>query len=84
MSGLVYSLLIGAVAGWLAGKIMKGGGFGLLLNIVLGVIGGLVGGWLFRTLGISINLGNAILSDILTGLIGAVVVLFVAGLLKKR
>ncbi|MEM9687576.1 MAG: hypothetical protein AAF934_11745 [Bacteroidota bacterium] len=44
MGGLLYSLLIGAIAGWLAGKIMKGGGFGLLINIILGVIGGVVGG----------------------------------------
>lgn len=83
MDGLLYSLLIGAVAGWLAGKIMKGGGFGLLLNIIIGVIGGLVGGWLFRTLGINLGLGSVVLNDLVTGLAGAVVVLFVAGLLKK-
>ena len=45
--GLVIFLLIGAVAGWLAGVIMKGGGFGLIGNIVVGVIGSLIGGWLF-------------------------------------
>ena len=45
--GLVIFLLIGAVAGWLAGLIMKGGGFGLIGNIVVGVIGSLIGGWLF-------------------------------------
>lgn len=84
MGGLLYQLLIGAVAGWLAGKLMKGGGFGLLINIILGVIGGVVGGWLFRTLGISINLGSVVLSDLLVGLIGAVAVLFVAGLFKKK
>lgn len=83
MGGLLYSLLIGAIAGWLAGKIMKGGGFGFLINIVLGVIGGVVGGWLFRTLNISFGLGSVVLNDILTGLVGAIVVLFVAGLLKK-
>ena len=43
--GLLYSLLIGAIAGWLAGKLMKGGGFGLLINIILGIIGGFVAGW---------------------------------------
>ena len=48
--GLLYSLLIGAIAGWLAGKIMKGGGFGLLINIILGIVGGAVGNWLFRCL----------------------------------
>ena len=49
--GILYALLIGALAGWLAGKIMKGGGYGTLLNIILGIIGGAVGNWLFGTLG---------------------------------
>ena len=74
-------LLIGAIAGWLAGKIMKGGGFGLLLNIVLGIVGGFVGNWLFGVL--NINLMEGVIGDVLTGGIGAVVVLFVAGLFKK-
>lgn len=78
---LLYVLLIGAIAGWLAGKIMKGGGFGLLLNIVLGIVGGFVGNWLFGVL--NINLLEGVIGDVLTGGIGAVVVLFVAGLFKK-
>lgn len=78
---LLYALLIGAVAGWLAGNLMKGGGFGLLLNIVIGIIGGLVGNWLFATL--NINFIDGVIGDILTGAIGAVVILFIAGLFKK-
>ncbi len=74
-------LAIGAVAGWLAGNIMKGGGFGLLWNILLGIVGAFVGGWLFGVLGISI--GSGFLSTLLTALVGALVVLFVAGLFKK-
>ena len=81
--GLLYSLLIGGVAGWLAGRLMKGGGFGVIINIILGIVGGFVGRWLFGVLGISINLGNAVLSELSVGLIGAVVILFVAGLFKK-
>ncbi len=77
----LYSLLIGAVAGWLAGKLMKGGGFGLLLNIIIGIIGGLVGNWLFSIL--NINFMDGIVGDILTGAIGAIVILFVASLFKK-
>ena len=46
MSGLLYLLIIGALAGWLAGKFMKGGGYGIILNIVLGIVGGLVAGCL--------------------------------------
>ena len=78
---LLYSLLIGAIAGWLAGKLMKGGGFGLLLNIVIGIIGGIVGKWLFATL--NINFIDGIVGDILSGAIGASVILFIAGLFKK-
>ncbi|MGB5555544.1 MAG: GlsB/YeaQ/YmgE family stress response membrane protein, partial [Flavobacteriaceae bacterium] len=75
------ALLIGAVAGWLAGKLMKGGGFGLLINIILGIVGGAIGNWLFANLGVSI--GSGAVGDIITGVIGAVVLLFIAGLFKK-
>ena len=78
---LLYALLIGALAGWLAGKLMKGGGFGLLANIIIGIIGGLVGNWIFAKLGVAI--GHGFISDVLTGAIGACVILFIAGLFKK-
>jgi len=79
---LLYSLLIGGIAGWLAGKLMKDGGFGLLFNIIIGIIGGIVGNWLFRQLNISLMDGSMV-GDILTGAIGASVILFIAGLFKK-
>lgn len=79
--GLLYSLLIGAVAGWLAGKLMKGGGFGILMNIILGIIGGVVAGWLFGKL--DINFVSGIVGDILKGAIGASLILFVANFFKK-
>ncbi len=78
----LYTILIGALAGWLAGKIMKGGGFGALKNILLGIVGGFVGGWIFRKLGFSIF--DGVLGDITQGLIGAILVLFVFGLFKKK
>lgn len=78
---LLYFILIGAIAGWLAGQIMKGGGFGLLVNIILGIIGGAVGGWLFGQLGISA--GGGLTGSLITATVGAVAVLFVAGLFKK-
>jgi len=81
MDGLLYSLIIGALAGWLAGKFMKGGGFGVLMNIVLGIVGGVVAGWLFSTL--NINFISGIIGDIIKGAIGASLVLFIAELLKK-
>jgi len=78
---MLYSLIIGALAGLIAGKIMKGGGFGLLINIILGIVGGIVGGWLFRTMGTS--LGEGWIGDLITGSIGAITILFVASFLKK-
>ncbi|UMB52914.1 GlsB/YeaQ/YmgE family stress response membrane protein [Lutibacter sp. A64] len=74
-------LIIGAIAGWLAGKIMKGGGFGLFINIILGIIGGIVGCWFFGFLGI--DFGGGILPSIGTSVVGAVIVLYIAGLFKK-
>lgn len=79
--GFLYFIIIGAIAGWLAGKIMEGGGFGLVLNLVLGIIGGVVGGWVFGILGLSTEGG--ILGSLITSVVGAVLVLYVARLIKK-
>ena len=79
---MIYSIVIGGLAGWLAGKLMKGGGFGILINILLGIAGGFVGGWLFGKLGISFI--DGLPGDLLEGVIGAVVILFIAGLIKKK
>lgn len=73
-------IVIGCVAGFLAGKIMRGGGFGLVMNLILGVIGGFVGGWLLKLIGVS---WGGIVGSLCTSVIGAVVVLFVASLFKK-
>lgn len=81
---LLYILIIGAVAGWLAGLLWKGGGFGLLWNIILGIVGSFVGGWLLGKLGISVNIGSPTVSTIITSVVGAIVVLFIASLVKKR
>lgn len=77
----IYFIIIGAIAGWLAGKIMKGGGFGLLMNMVLGIIGGVVGGWVFGLLGLSTDGG--ILGSLITSVAGAVLILYVGRLIKK-
>ena len=77
----LYFILIGAAAGWLAGLIMKGGGYGAIVNIVLGIIGGLVGGWLFGVLGISA--GGGLLGSLVTATVGAIVVIAVASLFKR-
>ncbi len=81
ITSLLIFLALGAVAGWLAGLLMRGGGYGLLINIILGIIGSMVGGWLFGVLGISV--GNDLLGSLITAVAGAVVVLFIAGLFKR-
>jgi uncharacterized membrane protein YeaQ/YmgE (transglycosylase-associated protein family) len=75
-------LVIGAVAGWLAGKIIKGGGFGILGNIIVGILGAVVGGWLFGILGISV--GGEWIGPLVTATVGAVVLLFVVGLIRSK
>jgi len=79
--GILAWLVIGAVAGWLAGLVMKGGGFGLLVDIVVGIVGAFIGGWLSGLLGIS--LGGGMLASIVTATLGAIVLLFVVRLFKR-
>jgi uncharacterized membrane protein YeaQ/YmgE (transglycosylase-associated protein family) len=79
---LLVFLVIGAVAGWLAGKIIKGGGFGILGNIIVGILGAVVGGWLFGILGISV--GGEWIGPLVTATVGAVVLLFVVGLIRSK
>ncbi len=79
--GVIAWLIIGAVAGWLAGQIVKGHGFGLVGNIIVGIVGACLGGWLFHQFGTS--LGAGLVGSILTAVVGAVVLLFLIGLFKK-
>ena len=84
LQSLIIFLVIGAVAGWLAGLLMRGGGFGLLGNIVVGVIGAVFGGWLFGVLGISLGgLVNGLVDSLITAVAGAAVLLFIVGLIKR-
>ena len=81
IEALIAALIIGAVAGWLAGVVVKGGGFGLIGNIVLGIVGSLVAGWLLPAIGI--NFGGGWVSSIISSAIGAVIILVVIGLVKR-
>ena len=80
ITSLLIFLAIGAVAGWLAGILMSGGGFGLLGDIVVGIIGALVGGVLFGALGIS---AGGLVGAIVTATVGAVVLIFILRLIKR-
>ena len=78
---LIIWLVIGAVAGWLAGQIVKGGGFGLVGDVVVGIVGAVVGGWLLPRLGVFIFGG--ILGEILNAAIGACLVLLLLRLVNR-
>jgi uncharacterized membrane protein YeaQ/YmgE (transglycosylase-associated protein family) len=77
---ILIFLAIGAVAGWLAGTLMKGGGFGLLKNIIIGILGSIIGGFVFGLLGIS---WGGLVGSIVTATAGAALLLFVLGKIKK-
>ena len=79
VTGLIIFLAIGAVAGWLAGTLMKGGGFGLIGNIVVGIIGAVLGGFVFGLLGIS---AGGLIGSIITATAGAALLLYIAKLIK--
>jgi uncharacterized membrane protein YeaQ/YmgE (transglycosylase-associated protein family) len=81
IESIIVWLIVGAIAGWLAGLIVKGGGFGLVGNIVIGIIGAVVAGWLLPALGV--NLGTGIVAAIIDSAIGAVVVLVIISLIKR-
>ena len=78
---LLWFLVVGLVAGWLAGVLGKGGGFGVIGDLVVGVIGAFLGGWLFSTFGASA--GGGLLGSIIVATIGAVVLLFIVRLVKR-
>lgn len=82
LGALIVWLVIGAIAGWLAGLIMTGGGLGLVGNIVVGIIGAVVAGFLFPVLGLDFFV-NSIVGAIVYALIGSIIFLFVLGLLKR-
>ena len=79
--GIIVWLIIGAIAGWLAGLLVKGGGYGLIGDIVVGVVGAVIGGWLAGALGITI--GSGFIASIITAVIGAVILLIILRAIKR-
>jgi uncharacterized membrane protein YeaQ/YmgE (transglycosylase-associated protein family) len=80
-TAIIVWLIVGGIAGWLAGIVMKGGGFGIVGNIIVGILGAVVAGFLFPALGIS--LGGGIIGSIIAAAIGAIIVLAIIGFLKR-
>jgi len=79
----VAYIIIGGIAGWLAGKIVKGGGQGILLNVIVGIIGGFLGGFLLEKLGLDVVAGRKWFT-FFTALLGAVILLWIVGLVTRR
>ena len=76
----IWYILIGIVSGAVAGKLMRGGGFGWIVNLVVGIIGGVLGGWLFGILGIHTS---SIIGSLITSVVGAIFLLWIIGFLSK-
>jgi uncharacterized membrane protein YeaQ/YmgE (transglycosylase-associated protein family) len=81
VEAILIILIIGAVAGWLAGQIVRGMGFGLIGNIVVGIVGAFIAAWLLPRIGIVI--GGGMIASIINATIGAVILLVILGLIKR-
>ena len=79
--GFLYWIIVGLIAGWLAGVVMRGGGYGILADIILGILGGILGGWIFSMLGI--GTGAGLIGGIIVAFIGAVVLVSITRALKR-
>ncbi|MEH6951235.1 GlsB/YeaQ/YmgE family stress response membrane protein [Nitrobacter sp. NHB1] len=79
--GIIVWLIVGAIAGWLAGVIVKGGGFGLIGNIIIGIIGAIVAGWLLPLFGVLI--GGGFFAQVINAAIGAIIVLLIVSFIKR-
>ena len=81
VQSIVIWLIVGAIAGWLAGMVVKGGGFGLIGDIIVGIVGAIIAGWLLPQIGIVI--GGGIIAAIIDAFIGAVILLLIIKLVKR-
>lgn len=80
--GLIIWLIVGGVAGWLAGKILQGGGFGLIGNIVIGICGSVLAGWLLPALGV--HIASGLVGELIDALIGALIIVAVLAGVRRR
>ena len=78
--GFIWYIIIGIVAGFLAGKTMRGGGFGLVINLLLGILGGVLGGWVFALLGLA---ATGIIGSLITSVVGAILFLWIASFFSR-
>jgi uncharacterized membrane protein YeaQ/YmgE (transglycosylase-associated protein family) len=78
---MLYWIIVGLIAGWLAGLVMKGGGYGIIVDILLGIVGGWLGGWLFGRMGIWP--AGGMIGSIIVAFIGAVILVGITRILKR-
>jgi uncharacterized membrane protein YeaQ/YmgE (transglycosylase-associated protein family) len=81
IQSIIIWIIVGAIAGWLAGMVVKGGGFGLIGDIIVGIVGAVIAGWLLPQIGIVI--GGGIIAAIIDAFIGAVILLLIIKLIKR-
>jgi len=81
LGSLLWWCIVGLIAGFLAGKVMKGGGFGIAMDIILGIVGSIVGGWLFGMIGMF--QGRGMIGSIVVGFVGACILIWITRLIKK-
>ena len=79
--GIIWWIVVGLIAGWAAGRIMKGGGYGMIADILLGIVGGVVGGWIVSMLGFA---AGGMIWTILIAILGAVILIWITRLIKKE
>ena len=80
LTALIWFLLIGLIAGWLAGKVIRGGGYGVVGDMIVGVIGAFIGGWLFSLIGIA---AGGLIGSIVTAFVGAVVLILILRAIRR-
>jgi len=79
--GIIWWIVVGLVAGWAAGKIMKGGGYGVIADILLGIVGGILGGWIVNLLGFA---QGGFVWSVLVAILGAVILIWITRLIKQE
>jgi uncharacterized membrane protein YeaQ/YmgE (transglycosylase-associated protein family) len=78
---MIYAIIVGLIAGWLTGQVMKGGGYGILIDLILGILGGIVGRWVFGLLGLY---AYGLVGSIIVSFVGAVILVWMTRLVKKK
>ena len=80
---ILVALIVGGIGGWLAGLLVKGAGFGIVGNIVIGILGALLASWLLPQLGLGFSVGNALMTSILYAMVGAIIVLVLLSMVRR-